>query len=63
MAVPRKKMSKSRIGMRRSGHKLARVTWVEDKKSGELRRPHHIDLKTGMYKGRQVLTMKKKDEE
>ncbi|OYX16432.1 MAG: 50S ribosomal protein L32, partial [Brevundimonas diminuta] len=22
----------------------------------ELRRPHHIDLKTGMYKGRQVLT-------
>jgi ribosomal protein L32 len=22
---------------------------------GELRRPHHIDLKSGMYKGRQVL--------
>jgi large subunit ribosomal protein L32 len=58
MAVPRKKMSKSRIGMRRSGHKLARVTWVEDKKSGELRRPHHIDLKTGMYRGRQVLDTK-----
>ncbi len=37
MAVPRKKMSKSRIGMRRSGHKMATVTWVEDKKSGELR--------------------------
>jgi len=58
MAVPRKKMSKSRIGMRRSGHKLAQVTWVEDKKSGELRRPHHIDLKTGMYRGRQVLDNK-----
>ena len=58
MAVPRKKMSKSRIGPRRSGHKLARVTWVEDKKSGELRRPHHIDLKTGMYRGRQVLDTK-----
>jgi large subunit ribosomal protein L32 len=25
-----------------------------------LRRPHHLDLKTGMYKGRQVL--KKKDQ-
>jgi large subunit ribosomal protein L32 len=23
-----------------------------------LRRPHHIDLKTGMYRGRQVLTKK-----
>jgi large subunit ribosomal protein L32 len=58
MAVPRKKMTKSRIGMRRSGHKLLQGTWVEDKQSGELRRPHHIDLKTGMYKGRQVLTVK-----
>ncbi|MCB1378272.1 MAG: 50S ribosomal protein L32 [Alphaproteobacteria bacterium] len=58
MAVPRKKMSKSRIGMRRSGHKLGIVTWVEDKKSGELRRPHHVDLKSGMYKGRQVLEPK-----
>ena len=28
---------------------------VEDKKSGEYRLSHHLDLKTGMYKGRQVL--------
>jgi large subunit ribosomal protein L32 len=59
MAVPRKKMSRSRIGMRRSGHKMAQATWVEDKKSGELRRPHHIDLKSGMYRGRQVREAKK----
>jgi len=26
--------------------------------SGELRRPHHIDLKTGMYRGRQVIDPK-----
>jgi hypothetical protein len=32
---------------------------AEDKDSGELRRPHHLDLKTGMYKGRQVLKAKK----
>ncbi|MEC9046273.1 MAG: 50S ribosomal protein L32, partial [Pseudomonadota bacterium] len=25
---------------------------------GELHRPHHIDLKTGMYRGRQVLKVK-----
>ena len=58
MAVPRKKMTKSRIGMRRSGQKMQTVTWIEDKKSGELRRPHHVDLKTGMYRGRQVLDVK-----
>ena len=58
MAVPRKKMTRSRTGMRRSGQKMQTITWVEDKKSGELRRPHHIDLKTGMYRGRQVLEAK-----
>ena len=31
---------------------------AEDKESGELRRPHHIDLKTGKYRGRQVLDVK-----
>jgi large subunit ribosomal protein L32 len=51
-------MSKSRIGMRRSGQKMQTITWIEDKKSGELRRPHHVDLKTGMYRGRQVLEPK-----
>ena len=37
MAVPKRKTSPSRRGMRRS---------------------HHIDLKTGMYRGRQVLKVK-----
>jgi ribosomal protein L32 len=45
MAVPRRKMSKSRIGMRRSGQKMQTITWIEDKKSG-------------MYRGRQVLAVK-----
>ena len=58
MAVPRKKMTKSRIGMRRSGQKMQTVTWIEDKKSGELRRPHHVDLKSGTYRGRQVFEVK-----
>jgi large subunit ribosomal protein L32 len=55
MAVPKKKTSPSRRGMRRSADALKAPTYVEDKDSGELRRPHHIDLKTGMYKGRAVL--------
>jgi large subunit ribosomal protein L32 len=61
MAVPRKKTSPSRRGMRRSADALKKPTYVEDKDSGELRRPHHLDLKTGMYKGRQVLKVKKDD--
>jgi large subunit ribosomal protein L32 len=58
MAVPKRKTSPSRRGMRRSHDALAPNTYVEDKDSGELRRPHHIDLKTGMYRGRQVMTPK-----
>ena len=58
MAVPKKKTSPSRRGMRRSADALAKPTYIEDKDSGELRRPHHLDLKTGMYKGRQVLKVK-----
>jgi len=44
--------------MRRSHHALGANSFIEDKETGELRRPHHVDLKTGMYKGRQVLTPK-----
>ena len=59
MAVPRRKTSPSRRGMRRSADALVAPTYVEDKDSGELRRPHHVDLKTGMYRGRQILKPKK----
>jgi large subunit ribosomal protein L32 len=45
--------------MRRSHHALDSNIYTEDKDTGELRRPHHVDLKTGMYKGRQVLAPKK----
>lgn len=58
MAVPKRKVSPSRRNMRRSHHALKPNTHVEDKDSGEMRRPHHVDLKTGLYKGRQVLTPK-----
>ena len=58
MAVPKRKTSPSRRGMRRSHDALKQPTYVEDKTSGELRRPHHVDLKTGMYRGRQILTPK-----
>jgi large subunit ribosomal protein L32 len=58
MAVPRKKVSPMKRGFRRSADALDRPTYVEDKDSGELRRPHHVDLKTGKYRGRQILPPK-----
>ncbi|WP_298425322.1 50S ribosomal protein L32 [Rhodoblastus sp.] len=62
MAVPKRKTSPMKRGFRRSADALAAPTYVEDKDSGELRRPHHIDLKSGMYKGRQVLTVKSQED-
>lgn len=58
MAVPRKKVTRMKRGFRRSTDALQKPTYIEDKDSGELRRPHHIDLKSGMYRGRQVLEPK-----
>jgi len=58
MAVPKRKVSRMKRGFRRSADALTAPTYVEDKESGEYRRPHHIDLKTGMYRGRQVLKPK-----
>ncbi|MCB1437254.1 MAG: 50S ribosomal protein L32 [Rhodobiaceae bacterium] len=60
MAVPKRKTSPMKRGFRRSADALKDPSYVEDKESGEFRRPHHIDLKTGMYRGRQVLEAKDK---
>ena len=55
MAVPKRKTTKSKRDMRRAHDSLTTVNWVEDRETGEPKRRHHIDLKTGTYKGRQVL--------
>ena len=61
MAVPKSKITKSKRGMRRAHDSLKHDTFVENKDTGELHRPHHLDLKTGMYNGRQVLNIKTKN--
>ena len=58
MAVPKRKTSKSRRNKRRSHIKFLSKNIIEDKKSGEYRLPHHVDLKTGFYKSRQVFKPK-----
>lgn len=58
MAVPRKKMSRMKRGNRRSADALVAPNYVEDKETGNLRRSHHIDLKSGTYKKKQILPAK-----
>jgi large subunit ribosomal protein L32 len=45
-------------GFRRSADALKASVYIEDSKSGERRRPHHLDPKTGMYNGKQILEPK-----
>ena len=59
MAVPKRKTSPSRRGMRQSHHALTKTTVVEDKTSGELKRPHHVSP-DGHYRGRKVTSAKVK---
>ncbi|MGH1403327.1 MAG: 50S ribosomal protein L32 [Alphaproteobacteria bacterium] len=55
MAVPKRKTTKSKRNMRRAHDTLTVENWVEDSNSGEPKRRHHIDLKSGTYRGRQVV--------
>ncbi len=55
MAVPKKKVSKSRRDMRRSHHRLKPTNVQECPNCGEFKRPHHICGACGHYNGRQVL--------
>ena len=57
MAVPKRKTSTSKKKMRRSHLKLNPVNIVEDKNSGEYKLSHHIDLKSGFYKGKKILDL------
>lgn len=57
MAVPKRKKSKSARDMRRSHLALSKTNVVEDKTTGELKRPHHVSA-DGYYNGRQVTKQK-----
>ena len=57
MAVPKRKTTKSRAGKRRSHIRVSPKNVIEDKKSGEYRLSHHIDLKSGYYNGKKILDL------
>jgi large subunit ribosomal protein L32 len=55
MAVPKRKVSPSRRGMRRSHEALGTEAYHECANCGELKRPHHICASCGHYDGREVV--------
>ena len=61
MAVPKRKTSVSKRNMRRSHDSIKKINVILDKDSGEPRLPHNIDISTGMYKGREILKKKTKE--
>ena len=61
MAVPKRKTSVSKRNMRRSHDSLKKINVILDKDSGEPRLSHKIDISTGMYKGREILKKKTKE--
>ncbi|MBX9976964.1 MAG: 50S ribosomal protein L32 [Alphaproteobacteria bacterium] len=56
MAVPKRKTTPSRRGMRRSHHALKSVMSVECSNCGARKLPHHVCDSCGHYKGRQVFS-------
>ena len=55
MAVPKRKVSKSKRNMRRSHHRLRAVNLGECSNCGELKLAHHICQACGYYGGREVI--------
>lgn len=55
MAVPKRKTSPSRRGMRRSHEALVVEAFAECKNCGETKRPHHVCPHCGHYDGREIV--------
>lgn len=54
MAVPKKRTSKAKRNMRRAHDAISTPKFVIEA-DGSVRRPHRLNLETGVYRGRQVL--------
>lgn len=61
MAVPKKKTSPSRAGMRRSHQALTAVQSQDCPNCGARKLPHHVCSSCGQYKGRQVIAQSQAD--
>ncbi|ACD83269.1 50S ribosomal protein L32 [Candidatus Methylacidiphilum infernorum] len=62
MGVPKRITSKSRKRSRKSANRWVPPALSKNKKTGNWVKSHHVDPTTGMYKGKQVLTLKSGEE-
>lgn len=62
MAVPKKRTSKAKRNMRRAHDGISAPRFIVEA-DGSVRRPHRVNLETGLYRGRQIITESKKEEE
>lgn len=63
MAVPRKKVTRAKRGMRRAHDALPRSVYVECAECGELKRPHHVCGACGHYSNREVVPQAVEDDD
>ncbi len=56
MGVPKRKTSKARMRSRKAANKWTAPGLFVDKATGTRHLAHTVNPKTGMYRGRQVLT-------
>jgi large subunit ribosomal protein L32 len=57
MANPKRKQSKRRSANRRAANAFIAPEFAKDTVNGGLHRPHRVNPKSGMYRGRQVLNV------
>jgi len=62
MAVPKKKMSKSKTHMRRSHDALVAPNMGSCPQCGEPKLPHRVCKECGHYRGRQIFQVESEDE-
>ncbi len=58
MAVPKRRQSRMKRRQRQASHKKSYANPSDDKQGGGLHLSHRVNPETGMYRGRQVLTIK-----
>ena len=58
MAVPKKKVSKSKRNTRRAHDRIDKVSVSFDSVTGEAKLPHHLSLKDGYYNGKKMIKSK-----
>lgn len=55
MAVPKKRTSKAKRNMRRAHDAINAPVFVKEA-DGTVRRPHRLNLETGLYRGKQIIS-------